>query len=58
MFYIACHKAGNTEISHKPTSFDTSELCDLHHAQVPLHYTYSNQGLALGFNHSYFITKL
>lgn len=30
MFYIACHKSGNTEISYKPTSFDTSELWDLH----------------------------
>lgn len=47
MFYIACHKSGNTEISFKPTSFDTSELWDLHHAQLPLHYTYSNQALVL-----------
>lgn len=54
MFYIAYHKSGNTEISYKPTWFDTSELWDLHHAQVPLHYTYSNQPLVQGtFNHFY-----
>lgn len=47
MFYIACHKSGNTEILYKPTLFDTSELRYLHHAQVPLHYTYSNQALVL-----------